>query len=161
MRSTTGQAIQLGKGECFNVQIMCLRQWASPRDVEEWVRHIMGEWAPAVSYIDVPPGHQKGCIRGSGYVTFLSSVAAKRAVELLHQKPFLGRVVCARLVDEGKGVMDRGEQGSHDDGRQSSPTGRPMNSHRDAASTPCDARAKADAKHAPPVIAHGTLYRPK
>ncbi|EQK98188.1 RNA recognition motif domain protein [Ophiocordyceps sinensis CO18] len=95
--SDSGQKVQHGS-ECFKVQIISLRQWASAGDVEEWVRHSMGEWASAMSRIDVPSDHQKDCIRGSGYITFLSSAAAKRAVELLNQKPFLGRVVCARLA---------------------------------------------------------------
>ncbi|KAM4054783.1 hypothetical protein HRG_005605 [Hirsutella rhossiliensis] len=160
--SDSDQRVQNSNDECFKVQIMSLGQWTSPRDVEEWIRRSMGEWASAMNSIDIPSGHQKGSIRDSGYITFLSSAAAKRAVELLNQKPFLGRAVSARLVDENKQSRGQGEQRGRDDPGQSSPTGRSANDNQGAvASVPCDPRDKADAKHAPPVIAHGTHYRPK
>ncbi|PHH89935.1 hypothetical protein CDD83_4911 [Cordyceps sp. RAO-2017] len=148
--------------ESCRVHILSLKQGASPREVEEWVRSSMGEWASAMCRIDVPSDHAKGrSIRGSGHITFLSSAAAKRAVELLNKRPFLGHLVQARLDREAdKGGRDQGGQGRRSEPRQPGPpTARQSEDGQAAAQR--DPATKLDTKHAPPVIAHGTCYRPK
>lgn len=92
---------------------LSLRHGASPHDVEDWVRSRMGDWASAISRIDVPVDPRRGRIQGSGHITLLSSAAAKRAAAVLDQKLFLGRLVHARLADPGGDRDARGSRRSN------------------------------------------------
>ncbi|POR34843.1 RNA recognition motif domain protein [Tolypocladium paradoxum] len=146
------------RDERCKVHLLSLKHAASPQDVESWVRGSLGQWAAAVCSIDIPVDHQKGRIRGSGYVTFLSSAAARRAVDVLNQGVFMNRVVYARLMDEGDRSRAHGRaRGSR---RSASSTGHQSD---DKGPTPAqqDAGGKTDARYSGPVIAHGTNYRPK
>ncbi|PNY25882.1 RNA recognition motif domain protein [Tolypocladium capitatum] len=146
-----------GEERC-KVHLLSLKHAASPQDVEEWVRGSLGPWAAAVCGVDIPMDQQKGHIRGSGYITFLSAAAAKRAADVLNQGLFMNRVVYARLVDEG----DRGKaKGRGRGSRRCVSTGHPPDDKRPAQAAQQDAGGKAEARYSGPVIAHGTNYRPK
>ncbi|PFH55387.1 hypothetical protein XA68_18440 [Ophiocordyceps unilateralis] len=157
------------------VKIDPLRRGVTSADVEGWVRSIMGEWASALSRVDVvgkdqPPQRGGNRVRPYAYVAFLSSTAAKRAVELLNMKPLRGRSVMVRLVDE----PDRGGGGGSSSSRELRALDAPPPSPPPSSSSVSQSELvvghvsgsgpssnKADAKNAPPVIAHGTFYRPK
>lgn len=158
MPSDSSRKPPYAREERCRVHLLSLKHTASPQGVEDWVRGSLGQWAAAMCSIDIPVDHQKGRIRGSGYIGFLSAAAAKRAVDVLDQGVFMNRVVYARLMDEG----DRGKaQGrTTTDPRRSATTGHQSDDKRP---TPAqqDAGSKADARYSGPVIAHGTNYRPK
>ncbi|KJZ79006.1 hypothetical protein HIM_01779 [Hirsutella minnesotensis 3608] len=150
-------------GERFKVQILSMRQSATRRDVEEWARSSMGEWASAISRVDITSDQHRGRSRGAGYVTFLSAAAARRAVELLDTKPFLGRTVRARLVDD---VAEGKHQAEHDKQVAACDTAPAAHLADDddkgAEAAPKDSARRTNARLVQPVIAHGTnFYRPK
>ncbi|RCI10147.1 hypothetical protein L249_8417 [Ophiocordyceps polyrhachis-furcata BCC 54312] len=173
-------------GRCL-VKIDPLRNGVTLTDVEGWVRSIMGEWASALSRVEVVGMSQRsgggggaggagggGRFRPFAYVTFLSSAAAKRAVELLNSKPLRSRSVTVRLVDDEpyRGLSRDDEY--YGGARRASSDGRLPLSPPPAPPVPAphipstvrqsalggDTVTKTDATNAAPVIAHGTFYRP-
>ncbi|RDA90684.1 hypothetical protein CP533_4668 [Ophiocordyceps camponoti-saundersi (nom. inval.)] len=172
------------------VMIDPLRKGVTLADVEGWVRSFMGEWASALSRVEVvgmsqrsgggPGGGGVGRVRPFAYVTFLSSAAAQRAVELLNSKPLRSRSVVVRLVDDepcrgfGRDEAHYGARRSSSDGRlplsppllppsllPPPPIPSTVRQSESASGLGGSTITKSDATNAPPVIAHGTFYRPK
>ena len=163
----------LATEDCFcKVHLLSLKHAATPRDVEQWVRSRMGDWARTIVGVDVPIDHHKGRIRGSAFVTLTSAAAAGKAVDALQRKLFMGRLVYARLAGEGERGSAREaatEQGQQDRGphrptpsahRHHAPKGKGKGSSSSSSTRKDSAGSTGEAKYAPPVIAHGTNYRP-
>ncbi|RDA86695.1 hypothetical protein CP532_4211 [Ophiocordyceps camponoti-leonardi (nom. inval.)] len=181
-------------GRC-RVKIDPLRKGVTLADVEGWVRSIMGEWASALSRVEAVGMSQRsggggmgvggggGRVRPFACVTFLSSAAAKRAVELLNSTPLRSRSVTVRLVDDEpyRGHSSRDENDYNGAGRGSSDGRLPLSppppppppplglaeiastvrQSETASGLGGDTITKTEATNGPPVIAHGTFYRPK
>lgn len=146
------------------VHLVSLKHAATPRDVEQWVRSRMGDWARTVVGVDVPMDPQKGRIRGSACVTLSSAAAAGRAVEALQRRLFMGRLVYARPagdVDRGGGGGIRGPA-VKPRGPECGPPSPSSSGHRHSPPRAKDGSSAGagEAKYAPPVIAHGTNYKP-
>ncbi|GJN68750.1 hypothetical protein PLIIFM63780_001065 [Purpureocillium lilacinum] len=150
----------------YKVQLLSLRNTASTQDVEKWVRNRLRDWESAIVRIDVPIDHQKGRIRGSAYITLSNAVAAGKAVEALQQQLFMGRLVYAR-----RGVNYDTANKQKRESEKVNRLGQTKKSSYDSAEVAVDdqvspapqaqSRDVADkGKYAPPVIAHGTNYKP-
>ncbi|PHH69349.1 hypothetical protein CDD80_6798 [Ophiocordyceps camponoti-rufipedis] len=152
------------------VKMEPLRRDTSSADVEAWVRNLMGEWASALSRVDVVTGAGNSRFRPYGHVTFLSSAAARRAVELLHLKMFRGRSITVRLLPDDD--PDRTtttteyplpsrpppQPSSSADALPAKRVPSPRQSPRQEPPPPVPVQ---EPRNATPVIAHGSFYRPK
>lgn len=92
---------QLTPEEACKVIVTSIQTNTSARDVSKWVRHQIADYAAAITRLWVPSTRDKERIRGHAYILLSNASAADATVRILHQKPFHGRLVEARLTNEG------------------------------------------------------------
>lgn len=98
--------------EACKVLVTSIQHKARQSEVMNWIQHQVGEYASAISCINIPLVEPKGRIKGHAFITLTNATAAEATVRILDQKLFQGRVVSTRLTTEGITDSERAGSGS-------------------------------------------------
>ena len=145
--------------ETRKVVVTSIQRKSCPHEVSHWIRHQVGEYAAAITDLDIPVDGSKGNICGHAVITLANTTAAESTMRILDQKLFQGRVVSARLAIRDGSDAQR-SKASKDAGSSRQHRQEPESKHKRAEQTRPTRKSDAKSRDSKHVDSHSTAPKP-